>query len=509
MPDSTVQRRTVTAFPVPLYTAAQVRELDRRAIAGGIGGFELMCRAGASAFAQLRQRWPSAGSLSVICGEGNNGGDGFVIAALGRQAGLGVRVWLAGNTANVAGDAALAMDLAARAGVVVETLDEHTVPDGDVVVDALLGIGLKGAPRPLQRQAIDIVNAAGRPVLAVDVPSGLCADSGHVISGAVRASCTVTFIAPKRGLYTGQGPAVCGDIVVDDLGVPAAVVQSLLPDCFMPDAAYVRSFFPPRRRDAHKGDFGHVVVVGGNHGMGGAVVMAAESAARCGAGLVSVASRPEHAAGLLARRPEAMFNALDTPDDLEKALHRATVVVCGPGLGRDDWARGLLARCLDSGLPLVLDADALNLLGEQSVAPSRAGAAPVVITPHPGEAARLLEVATGIVQADRFDAVCRLQRRMECVAVLKGAGTLVAGDGRLFLVPVGNPGMASGGMGDVLAGAIGALLSQGLGPFDAALCGVWLHGTAADLAARQGERGLLATDLFPFLRGLINGVVTS
>jgi NAD(P)H-hydrate epimerase len=506
-----------------LYTAAQVRELDRRAIAGGISGFDLMCRAASSALAMLRQRWPAARRIAVFCGTGNNGGDGSVMAALALEAGFEVQVWWVGDEARVHGDAARAMAMARQAGVSIHRFEEsigalsdvssgsvmgapHPAFAADVIVDALLGIGLEGAPRALYRHAVRVINASGVPVLALDIPSGLCADTGRIFSEAVHADVTVTFIAAKQGLYTGQGPAVCGDVLLEELAVPRQVIDTLLPACHRVTASRVRDCLPRRRRDSHKGRFGHVLVVGGNHGMGGAMLMAVEAAGRSGAGLISAASRPDHLAALLVRRPEAMFHAIHAPADLQKALASASVIVCGPGLGRDDWARAVFSACLAADLPLVLDADALNLLAAEGSLLTLGRAAPVVITPHPGEAARLLGVDTARLQHDRFDAIRRLQVATGATVVLKGAGTLIATGAEVWLAAVGNPGMASGGMGDVLAGIIGGLLAQGLSAEDAATCGVWLHGTAADHAAQDGERGLLATDLFLPLRRLVNGL---
>jgi hydroxyethylthiazole kinase-like uncharacterized protein yjeF len=506
-----------------LYTAAQVRELDRRAIAGGIPGFDLMCLAASAAFSRLQRRWPAARRLAVFCGTGNNGGDGSVLAALAHQAGFEVQVWWVGDEARVRGDALHALTMARQAGVNIQCFDEsfgaasdgsagdvmvepHPALPADVVVDALLGIGLEGAPRTLHERAIRAINAMALPVLALDIPSGLCADTGRIFREAVHADVTVTFIAAKQGLFTGQGPAVCGEVFLEDLVVSHQVIDSLSPACHRVTESHVRTCLPPRRRDAHKGHFGHVLVVGGNYGMGGALLMAVEAAGRIGAGLISAASRPDHLAALLVRRPEAMFHAIHAPADLEVALASASVIVCGPGLGRDHWARTALWACLATDRPLVLDADALNLLaGEGGLLPL-GRAAPVVITPHPGEAARLLGITTARLQHDRFDAIRRLQVATGATVVLKGAGTLIAAGDNLWLAAVGNPGMASGGMGDVLAGIIGGLLAQGLSAEEAAACGAWLHGTAADLAAQDGERGLLATDLFLPLRRLVNGL---
>jgi len=494
----------MTPLPHDLYLAEQVRELDRRAIqAHGLPGSELMERAGQAAFAALRRRWPRAWHIGVLCGVGNNGGDGFVLARLAREAELTVRVWQVGDAGRIQGAA-----LAARARLAEVDLAPRPFAAGDldqaeVLVDGLLGTGLGGTVDGVWRAAIEAINrrgAQGRGVLALDIPSGLHADRGAVLGGAVRADCTTTFIGLKLGLFTGQGPDCCGEVLFDDLGVPAAVYQGL-----PPAAARLPSpgmGLPPRRPSAHKGEFGHVLVLGGDHGMAGAARLAGEAALRSGAGLVSLATRPAHAAVTSAARPELMCHGVDTAEELRPLLARADVLAIGPGLGRQTWGAALLGAGLDSGLPVVLDADALNLL---AVAPEvRPG---WVLTPHPGEAARLLGTDTATVQADRPAAARAIQARYGGVAVLKGAGTLIVDEQGMAVCTAGNPGMASGGMGDLLTGVIAALLAQGLSSGAAARLGVCLHAQAGDRAAEAGQRGLLASDLLPPLRALVNGGV--
>ncbi|MDX1606984.1 MAG: NAD(P)H-hydrate dehydratase, partial [Candidatus Competibacterales bacterium] len=321
-----------------------------------------------------------------------------------------------------------------------------------------------------------------------------------VLGVAVRAALTISFIGLKRGLFTGQGPAQCGPVRFDDLGVPHTVHGALEPDARRYTGADRGRLLAPRPRTAHKGHFGHVLVIGGAAGFAGAARMAAEAAARTGAGLVSCAVGPGQAGLISAARPEIMAREVADAEALKPLLERATVLAVGPGLGTGDWSRSLLQAALDAGRPLVLDADALNLLAQT---PQRRE--DWVLTPHPGEAARLLGETTAAVQQDRFDAATRLTERYGGVVVLKGAGTLIATPDRPpALIDAGNPGMASGGMGDVLTGLIAGLLAQGLEPFAAARLGAWLHATAADRAAGFGERGLLATDLLPELRSLLN-----
>lgn len=491
-------------LPANLYRAADVRELDRTAIqVHGIPGFELMCRAGRAAFALLRERWPAAQQITVVCGTGNNGGDGFVVAALARQAGLSARVLLVGEEARIRDDALLARLMAQQQGVAVDPFDSALLA-GDLVVDGLLGTGLSGAVRAEHASAIAAINRSGLPVLALDIPSGLCADTGSVLGCAVTARVTITFIGVKQGLLTGAAPDHAGQVVFAGLQVPDTVYQAVQPSCQCINEQHIRKWLPPRPRTAHKGHHGHVLVIGGDHGMGGAVAMTAEAAGRVGAGLVTVVTRPEHVAPILTRRPECMVRC---EADLQAPLARATVVVIGPGLGQHDWGQQLLRQALQSSLPLVLDADALNLLADwHKKGDPLARRGNWILTPHPGEAARLLETETGELQRDRFDSARRLQQQYAATVVLKGNGSLIAGaNGSLWLSATGNPGMGSGGMGDVLSGVIGGLLAQRLEPDTAAAAGCWLHGCAADTAAAQGgERGLLATDLMSALRHWVN-----
>lgn len=490
-------------MPSALYTAAQCRELDRIAIEDfAIPGFVLMQRAGRVAFNQLLLRWAQPPLMTVFCGSGNNGGDGYIIAALAAKQNYPVQVVQVGDPSRLRGDAAEAHRLAQQAGVSMLPLASAETPAAGVIVDALLGTGSKGAPRGDYQQAIRLINDSGLPVLAVDIPSGLDPDTGQIQGDCVSAHVTTTFIGVKRGLYTGQAPAYAGEILFDSLGVPPEVYSRVVSQVeYLQDTAFDH-LLRPRAPDAHKGHFGHVLVIGGDRGMGGAVLMAAEAAGRVGAGLVSVATRPQHVSALLSRRPEFMVQGVDSADELDDLLERASVVVLGPGLGRSDWSREIFARVIAESLPKVVDADGLNLLSENPDAV--ADGAPWVLTPHPGEAARLLGQTVAEVQADRFASARKLQEGFDAVVVLKGAGSLIASRDRIALSTRGNPGMATGGMGDVLSGVIGGLLAQGFDLVNAAEAGVLIHGKAADLVARDGQRGMLATDLFVHLRSLVN-----
>ena len=485
-----------------LYSVVQVRVLERAAIESlGISGYELMRRAARCAFDYLRGRWPDARCVLVLCGNGNNGGDGYALAKLLREARLDVQVIaLAPPQPNSEAAQALA-DWRAVGGAVLPVDAEW--PQVDICVDTLFGVGLSRALEGVAQAWVERLNSSKLPVLALDVPSGVNADTGCVPGVGVHATATLTFVAHKRGLHTAAAPAYCGDLVLDTLGLPDTLYTNSDCDARLLDAFALRAWLAPRSRDAHKGLFGHVLAVGGDLGMGGAIRLAGEAALRVGAGLVSVATQSEHVSALNAGRPELMAHAVAGIQELQALLHRASVVAVGPGLGQRAWGHALWHTAVAAGKPLVLDADALNLLAREALAlPEQ-----TVLTPHPGEAARLLGVDTSAIARDRYAAARELAQRHRAVVVLKGAGSLVANpQGDIAVCPWGNPGMASGGMGDVLTGIIAGLLAQGFDAWRAAQLGVALHAQAGDAAAAAGEAGLIASDLFAPLRRLRNGL---
>jgi NAD(P)H-hydrate epimerase len=370
-----------------------------------------------------------------------------------------------------------------------------------VIVDALLGTGLSGEVRSPFMLAINAINQSYTPVLAVDSPSGLNVDTGMPCGLAVIADATITFIGMKQGLLTGEAADYCGRIVFDDLKLPAAVYERIKPAATRIAYSDLITLLPRRKRATHKGDYGHVLIVGGNFGMTGAARLAGEAALRTGAGLASVATRQEHAAAMNIGRPELMCHGVESGEALKALSARASVIAIGPGLGQDDWAQEMLAMAVARNLPLVADADALNLLAQIDLPRQH-----WVLTPHPGEAARLLGESSQDISKDRFLALNRLAEKHDATVVLKGAGTLVQSKAGLPGVCAGgNPAMASGGMGDVLTGIIAGLIAQGLEVSAAARLGVCLHRRAADMATRGiGERGLLASDLMPSIRRLVN-----
>lgn len=518
----------------PLYTASQVRAIDQRLIAAGTAGITLMQRAAEAALTALRRRWPQATGVIIVCGPGNNGGDGHVLSGLLLQTGTRVHVLQIGDAARLSGDARAAADNAAELGVSAEPysaqrLSALLAQAGTakvVIVDAMLGTGFRDRLSGDFAIAAQQINASGQPVLAIDIPSGLQADTGHAAGEVINASVTVTFIARKRGLYTGDGPDCVGDVVFDDCGAELAQINPDRPAVRAIDVGVLKTALQPRSRSAHKGQAGSVLVIGGDTGFGGAAMMAAEAAARSGAGTVSLLTRPSHVGAMLARQPEIMVCGLDAWQGdagilARRLVEKATVLIIGPGLGQSAWSRDMLQNCMmwavTLGKPLVLDADALNLAAQDGRFWSETAPPSLrrqwVITPHPGEAARLLATTATQIQSDRFSAIAQLQAHTGTQCLLKGAGSLLAfapaddaGEVlQLDLCTEGNPGMASGGMGDILTGVIAALMAQGLSPEDALRCGVCAHGEAADQAViAVGERGLLATDVLSFLPRVLN-----
>ncbi len=475
-----------------IYDTLQIRQIEQKAFASGIASEALMERAGSAVLTQLRQDYPDARRLVVVCGHGNNGGDGYVIARLARKAGIAVELirLLPPKTP----DAVVMADRAAAAGVSFSGWSGR-LPEADVYVDALLGIGLVS---PVTGQMADIIRAFNQKpcVVAVDVPSGIDADTGEVRGIAVRASLTVTFIGHKLGLLTGEGASCTGKLVLKHL--------RLTPH-FYPETGVVEYLssddlhFPSRPRNSHKGNFGHVLIIGGDEGMGGAVMMTAEAALRSGAGRVTVVTHPTHVPAMLARCPEVMVRGLDTHDRIDALLEAASVVVIGPGLGRRTWGEHWWKVVQEQPRLLIVDADALYWMAQQGQKRDN-----WILTPHPGEAAAILGSTIAEVQANRRLAAGYLLTRYGGISVLKGAGSLIVSQGKLSMCAAGNPGMATAGMGDVLAGVIGGLAAQFGGSHQTVCQAVVAHAVAGDMAARHGQRGLMATDLLQPLRELVN-----
>jgi NAD(P)H-hydrate epimerase len=503
----------------PVFTAEEMRRLDARAVAAlGIPGSVLMERAGRGAadliLEVLGSRRRSA-RVAVICGKGGNGGDGFVVARWLRRAGVRTTVWMAAPEAEIRGDAAGKLRELRRAGVRPRPVGDEApatadLARADLVVDALLGTGARGAPAGSGARLIERINAARRPVVALDIPSGVSADGDPIAWPAIRAAMTATFAGLKRGLLMGPGVELVGQVRVVPLGIPDDEVARGIAT-FTVDRADVAAMFPARPRDAHKGTYGHLLVVGGSRGKTGAVALAARAAMRAGAGLVTVATaasqQPVAAALLLESMTEALAETpagtigLEAVEAMARLADRRDAVALGPGLGLEastqEAARRLIA---DLDRPMVVDADALSALaGHLSLL--RAARGPRCLTPHPGEMARMLGIAVAEVQRDRIACARAFAVEHGVHLLLKGATTVVGDpDGRVFLNPTGNPGMASGGMGDVLTGVVGALLARGMDPGPAQRGGAYLHGLAADAAADVlGQEALVAGDVIEAL----------
>jgi NAD(P)H-hydrate epimerase len=375
----------------------------------------------------------------------------------------------------------------------------------DLIVDGLLGTGFRPPARPESLAVIRAINAARRPVLALDIPSGVDADSGAVVEDAVRAELTLSFVGFKSGLFLGDGPEFAGVVLLDDLGVVAPAQREFMPLMRRIDESELAVALPRRARDTHKGSHGRVLIVGGGSGMPGAVRLAGVACLRAGAGLVTVAGAEENLAAVTGGNPELIYLPVSSATNLEESMRAAGVLAIGPGLGSGDWAQRLWMQALRARPPAtVVDADALNLLAQK---PEKLPAG-WIITPHPGEAARLLGVETRAVQADRLAAVRELHRKYGAIAVLKGAGSLVACGAaeasEVYICDRGNPGMATAGMGDVLTGVIAGLRAQIADAGVAARVGVLVHALAGDSAARGGQRGLIASDVLAELRGWVN-----
>jgi NAD(P)H-hydrate epimerase len=505
-----------------VISAEQMRGLEGRAIAEcGISGESLMERAGRGVADSVSELARISGvarpKVLLAAGKGNNGGDAFVAARILVEQGIEVEVWLAGTSDQISGDAKTQMDKMSESGVRMRQMPLESDWDGisaidmhwDIVVDGLIGTGLKGAVKGLTASAIAFVNRASRRslVMAIDLPSGLNADIQETVGEAVHADLTVTMGLPKHGLLTASGIECVGSLKVVDLGISPAFLQHLECPLELIVAEEVGALFRRRPRNAHKGSFGHVLIIGGSAGRSGAIVMAAQAALRSGVGLVSVVTPRSVWSNVAASMKEAMVFAGEettsgvlTPDfwpDGVKDLKAFDAVLVGPGMGTQDECRlvvmDIIRRCK---VPLVLDADALNVHKRRDRLIPTATCA-VIMTPHPGELARFMAEDVAGIQSDRLGACRRAVEATKATVVLKGAGTLVAASGEKPAVNMtGNPGMAKGGSGDILAGIIVGLLGQGLAPFAASRAGVYIQGRAGDRAAlRLSQAGMLASDI--------------
>ena len=491
----------MVSLPLAIHTAAQVRALDRYAIDElGIAGYTLMTNAGETALRVLRSCWPSAQKIVVLCGPGNNGGDGYVLARLARAQHLDVSVVAFAPPDTLRGDALRAWQDYQASGGTTQSWSQDCLDHAEVVVDAIFGTGLS---RDLDEELIARIariNECKAPIFAIDIPSGLNADTGRIHGACVRAERTLSFIGLKLGFYLGEGPNYVGIVMFDSLDLPPEALGHVPASALRIGEDALARLLPRRRRTAHKGQQGHVLIIAGGIGMAGAARLSGEAALRVGAGLVTVATRPENVAAIVAQRPELICRGVVRGEELQPLIQRADVIAVGPGLGQDDWARSMVAEAFRTDRPTVIDADGLNLLAQSPCHAERR-----VLTPHPGEAGRLLGISNAEVQSDRLRTAQSIVEKYGGTVVLKGAGTLVVERDHLPTVcDQGNPGMASPGMGDVLTGVIAGIAAQTSDLGEAARVGVLVHAMAGDMAARRGERGLLASDLFSYLPTCVN-----
>jgi len=461
-----------------------------------------MEKAGNSAFEYAQQTWPLAQHWLVLAGKGNNAGDGYILACLGRQAGLKVQVHALDPSDELVGDARIARQKWLDNGGKIQSMEHLPIHGPDLIIDALFGTGLNRLLDDKLQALIAQINNSHLAVFSLDIPSGLNAETGQPMPVAIKACNTMTFVALKPGLVTAQGKSFCGELVTHTLDINSAFEKHAT------SCARLINFkqlppLPPRDPYSHKGNFGRLLCIGGNLGLPGAIRLSAEAALRSGAGLVKVLCHPDTQQLVVQGRPELML-ASDT--DIKQQLAWADAIVLGPGLGQDDWAKKIYLQLQtylqQNSKPLLIDADGLQLLSQSSM-PSLNQQC--ILTPHPGEAAALLQMTNQQIEQNRYQAVHTLQHKYACAVLLKGAGSLIHDGQQLWVCEHGNPGMATGGMGDVLSGILGALLAQGMPAQQAIVYGTCLHSFAADLSAQQnGQRGMLASDLYAFLPQFIN-----
>lgn len=508
----------MNSLPHHVFTSQEIRCVEHEHAANNNGHcYDLMELAGASVFESMMSVNPHPRMVYVLVGKGNNGGDGYIVASYLLKRHIPFRLFAVGKP-HEGSEAHTAYRYFTRQlnGTVEYNLpsleaEAHQGNSPDIVIDALLGTGLESAPRDPFDQWINFINSTRAYVISVDVPSGVNADTGEVYADCVRANRTITMIGLKCGLVTGDAVDFTGEIEVKSLGIDIHQWHGRHTAADMDGAPYVpvylqkyediKSDLPVRSPSFHKGNAGKLALIGGCQGMGGAICLTGMGALRTGAGLVKILTDKSNVQAINAQRPELMTADFQDPDAVTKALEWADVVAIGPGLGQSKLAESLLEQVLTLDIPVVLDADALNLLAKRGLSFSKR----LIMTPHPGEAARLLGISVEKVNADRFHAVYELQSRCGGVVLLKGAGTLVCDGKKTVIVHEGSPAMASGGMGDLLTGIIAALRAQGVPQMPAAVAGACIHGRAGKLAGNDGGVvGTLALDLLPYMRCLVN-----
>ena len=497
-------------------SSEQVKALEPIAAQNaGCSMFALMQRAGEAALNALRQQWPQANNIVVLAGNGNNAGDGYILATLAKQQGMNVVVICQQIQKELTGDAKQAQKAWQNINGATQAFATFEPSQYDLIVDALLGTGVTGAVKPAFQSVINHVNQAKTPVLSIDLPSGMQANTGQALPICIKADLTVTFVATKPGLVSGIGKAYCGKLVFADLAVGSEFFALATGTAQLVSWSMLQAL-PVRQAHQNKGSFGKLLCVGGNQGMAGAIRLSAESALRCGVGLVKVHCHESSKLSISASCPEIML----TNNSLAAALKWCSCIIIGPGLGQDEWAQQqffqVLTHLKQHPKPVIIDADAINLLAsnkeDRDILNTLAQLPALVLTPHPGEASRLLGCTISQIENNRYLASENIAQEFQAGCVLKGAGTIIHSHNVQQKPPCwicvgGNPGMATAGMGDLLTGIIGAFLAQGLTAQQGAVYGVCAHSEAGDRVANQyGQRGMIASDLLQPLRAIVNGL---
>lgn len=483
--------------------------------------YELMTRAAQALLDFIHLNYPQAAHITILCGAGNNAGDGYVLSRLAalhdREPQLKVNLISIFDVEHLAGDAHLAYLDWLECGGEVNTIMESHFSATDVVVDALIGTGLNRELEDEWYDAVAQINLSAKPVISIGIPSGLDANTGSTYGIAVQANYTIAFIGQNMGMYTAEARYYCGQIHFASLGVPEDLYDSVEPSATLMEWAQVSKLLPHRSLVSHKGDHGHLLIISEDYGMAGACSIAGEAALRAGAGLVSIATHLDNVNAIISARPELMVHGVEKGEDLGKLLNNATAIAIDPGLGTSQWGISLLDRVIkflksqpdyntrETGekIHCVIDADALNIMAKHNIVIQNKN---IIYTPHFGEACRLLKLKTlsPSETTDRFEMIKQLKEKYYGLFVLKGAGTLIDINNEISVCPYDNQGMASAGMGDCLTGIIGSLLAQKLSVRDAVKVAVCLHAKAGDHVAKEGRNGMIVSDLFPKIRSLLN-----
>lgn len=483
-----------------IYSVKQTRQIEEYLITKcQIPEFELMFQAGKAVFnilqselSDIEKQYP----IFILCGSGNNGGDGYIAAALANAAGFQVTCLEIGDFSKQTNTAKKAKKFAEEKQTYIKEYNDDNFPEKSIIIDAILGIGIKGVVREEQAKIITKINHSQAFIIAIDNPSGLDCDSGEILGIAVKAHLTITFLARKQGLYLNYGNSHSGKIIFSNLNAKYDdFLHNLSPQYHILEENDLSKIIPPRELNSHKGNFGNIVIIGGDYNMGGAVIMAAEAACRSGAGKVTILTQKEHISAIISRLPNVMTASFESKEYLEQIKQNKTLIAIGPGLGQSDWSKTLFDFFMASDVPKIIDADALNLLSKSTKKYNLQNA---IITPHPKEAARLLEISVEEVQNNRQKTVQDLFNKYGAIIILKGSNSLIYnGDGNFYVCPYGNPAMAVAGMGDILTGFITGFATQNITLTEATILGVYYHALKADkICKTQGEIGLLPMDMF-------------